>query len=160
MPIKTLGGIVAFTNADNCADAADELYAHGGEGSPPGLLIVLVDDPDAPQAGPAGPTTGSARQTKPGPAKYLGLPTALSAQPPARASVPPAAAGAALAATAVAEPQPPSEPAAASVPQAAADVRRRGRRCGPGACGLGRCASTGRCWCSGGRWCSGGGECG
>jgi hypothetical protein len=84
VPIKTLAGIVAFTNADNCADAADELYAHGGESSPPGLLIVLIDDPDAQRPGPSAP--GSHRQTKGRTARFLGLPTALSAAPPVQPS--------------------------------------------------------------------------
>ncbi len=86
IPIKGLAGIVAFTNADNCADAADELYSHGGDGSPPGLLIVLVPNPNAPQGGPQsrGPTPPKPRRPRSG-----GLPTALSAPPPPRTPPPP-----------------------------------------------------------------------
>jgi hypothetical protein len=84
--IKGLAGIVAFTNADNCADAADELYSHGGDASPPGLLIVLVPNPNASQPGPQ--SRGSA-PPKPRRPRLGGLPTALSAAPPARAPASP-----------------------------------------------------------------------
>ena len=85
--VKGLAGIVTYANADNCAEAADELYAYGGEGSPPGLLIVLTPNPNAPRPGPQSPGTPPPRPKRP---RFGGLPTALSAAPPARG---PAASG-------------------------------------------------------------------
>ena len=85
IPIKGLAGIVAFTNADNCGDAADELYSHGGDGSPPGLLIVLVPNPNAPHTGPQSRGSTPPKPRRP---RLGGLPTALGAAPPARAPTP------------------------------------------------------------------------
>ncbi len=84
IPIKGLAGIVAFTNADNCGDAADELYSHGGDGSPPGLLIVLVPNPNAPHTGPQSRGSTPPKPRRP---RLGGLPTALE-QLAARAPTP------------------------------------------------------------------------
>jgi len=101
--IKGLAGIVAYTNADNCAEAADELYAYGGEGSPPGLLIVLTLNPNAPRPGPQSP--GTPPPPKPKRPRFGGLPTALSAAPPARGpSAPSTPAPSGLAAAQAAKP--------------------------------------------------------
>ena len=39
--MRALAGVIAFANADNCHDAADELYDQAGQVQVPGLLIVL-----------------------------------------------------------------------------------------------------------------------
>ncbi len=41
VPTRTLASIVAFINADNCPDAADELFDQAGQMQVPGVLIVL-----------------------------------------------------------------------------------------------------------------------
>ncbi len=97
VPIKALASIVAYTDADNCADAADGLYSYGGNDSPPGLLIVLESNFKASPSGPG--ATGSPSSGSPSPGSSSpkprrsrlgggGLPGALSAAPPARGPAP------------------------------------------------------------------------
>ncbi len=83
VPIRTLAGVVAFTTAENCTDAADELFDVGGSVPLPGLLIVLGANHEPPRPGlpPNGPGTPPARPRRP---RLGGLPTALGATPPAR----------------------------------------------------------------------------
>lgn len=83
VPVRTLAGIVAFTTAENCTDAADELFDVGGRVPLPGLLIVLgaSSEPPRPGAPPPGPGAPPPRPRRP---RFGGLPTALSATPPAR----------------------------------------------------------------------------
>lgn len=86
VPVRTLAGIVAFTTAENCTDAADELFDVGGRVPLPGLLIVLGANPEPPRPGapPPGPGSPPPRPRRP---RFGGLPTALSATPPARLPV-------------------------------------------------------------------------
>jgi hypothetical protein len=81
VPLKTLAGIVAYVSEDNCAEAADELYAQGGEGSPPGLFVVLVDDSEAPYAATVPPTQTAVNPGGNGASRFFGLPTAVSVAP-------------------------------------------------------------------------------
>jgi hypothetical protein len=111
VPVRTLAGVVAFINAENCSDAADELFDQGGQIPHPGLLIVLATNHEPPRPGtsPTGPGGTPPRPRRP---KFSGggaLPTALSTQPPAHlppASPAPAAArvGPALAVNAATQP--------------------------------------------------------
>src|SRR5690606_18395402 len=106
--------IVAFTTAENCTDAADELFDIGGRVPLPGLLVVLgaEQNPPRPGAPPPGPGTPPPRPRRP---RFGGLPTALSAAPPVRLppsgplSPPPAPSPAALAEP-VGRPVVPEEP--------------------------------------------------
>jgi hypothetical protein len=93
--LRTLAGIVAYTNAETCSDAADELFDQGGQISLPGLLIVLATNHEPPRPGlpPSGP--GSNSPPRPRKPRFGGLPTALGASPPAR--LPPAVAASAAA---------------------------------------------------------------
>ena len=100
VPTKTLASIVAFTNADNCTDAADELYDQAGQMQVPGLLIVLGagnnNEPPRPSgysggggypSAPSGggtPGGGSARPPASRRPRFGGLPTSLNTSPPAR----------------------------------------------------------------------------
>ena len=86
VPVRTLAGIVAFTNAENCTDAADELYDQGGERGIPGLLIVLSAQNGSPSSGPSLPNPPRPGPSAPRPRRprFGGLPTALSAPPPVR----------------------------------------------------------------------------
>lgn len=83
VPIRTLAGVVAFTTAENCTDAVDELFDVGGRVPLPGLLIVLgaSQEPPRPDMPPSGPGAPPPRPRRP---RFGGLPTALSAAPPAR----------------------------------------------------------------------------
>lgn len=104
VPARTLAGIVAFTNAENCTDAADELYDQAGGMQVPGLLIVLgmaaggepprpsgyggyggsgSGYPGAPSGG-SGSSGGPLRSQAPRRPRFGGLPTALGSAPPAR----------------------------------------------------------------------------
>lgn len=100
VPTKTLASIVAFTNADNCTDAADELYDQAGQMQVPGLLIVLGagTNNQPPRSGRSGggggspsgpgggstPSGGAPRQPSSRRPRFGGLPTSVSAAPPAR----------------------------------------------------------------------------
>jgi hypothetical protein len=94
VPTRTLAGIVAYTNADNCTEAADELFDQAGQIALPGLLIVLGANQEPPRAGghsgygggggyPSGPGSTPPRPAPRRP-RFGGLPTALSTPPPAR----------------------------------------------------------------------------
>ncbi len=103
VPTRTLASIVAFTNADNCADAADELYDQAGQMQVPGLLIVLGvganNEPPRPSGyggggygggrypsspGGATPGGGAPRASAPRRPRFGGLPTSVNTTPPAR----------------------------------------------------------------------------
>jgi hypothetical protein len=92
---RTLASIVAFTNADNCTEAADELFDQAGQAALPGLLIVLGTNYEPPRPSgyggggyPSGSSSGPSGGMPAGPAprrpRFGGLPTALSTSPPAR----------------------------------------------------------------------------
>ena len=112
VPTRTLASIVAFINADNCADAADELFDQAGQMQVPGLLLVLGaggnSEPPRPSgyggggyggsgyggssggggypSSPSGGGQGGGTQPRPAPRRprFGGLPTALNTSPPAR----------------------------------------------------------------------------
>jgi len=100
VPTRTLASIIAFTNADNCSDAADELYEQAGRMQVPGLLIVLggAANNEPPRSGglsggysgggyPSAPSSsgGSSGGTNaPRRPRFSTLPTAVNTTPPAR----------------------------------------------------------------------------
>ncbi len=94
VPTRTLASIIAFTNADNCNEAADELFDQVGQIALPGLLIVLGTSHEPPRTGgygggggyPSAPSGPSGTPPRPGPRRprFGALPTALSTPPPAR----------------------------------------------------------------------------
>ena len=107
---RTLASVVAFVDADNCTDAADELYRQAGAAPLPGLIIVLaVNEAPPPRDSRGGPAGGNGGRGYPSggpsgqppvpnlprrrPPRFGGLPTALGAPPPAQvassAQVPP-----------------------------------------------------------------------
>ena len=88
VPVRTLASVVMFTNAENCNDAADELFTQGGNEPLPGLLVVVGEDPPPPGRYPSGPDTGGGPRPAPRRPRFSGLPTALGALPPAQ--MPPA----------------------------------------------------------------------
>ncbi len=80
--IKTLAGIVAYVNEQNCTEAADELYAQSGEGAPPGCFIVMMDRQ---QRAGAAASLSAQNSTDPGgngTSRFFGLPTAVNIAPP------------------------------------------------------------------------------
>jgi hypothetical protein len=89
VPVRTLASVVMFTNAENCNDAADELFAQGGNTPLPGLLVVVGGD-DPPSGGYSSRSDlGNGPQSAQRRPRFSGLPTALGAPPPA--GVPPVA---------------------------------------------------------------------
>ncbi|MCC6170023.1 MAG: hypothetical protein IT329_22585 [Caldilineaceae bacterium] len=123
VPVRTLAGIVAFTTAENCTDAADELFDVGGRVPLPGLLIVLGANSEPPRPGAPPPGSGSP-PPRPRRPRFGGLPTALSATPPARlpASTPLAASSSPVAPPAAFAPTEPAPPMAASQAEIEVDV--------------------------------------
>lgn len=100
VPLRTLAGIVAYTSAETCHAAADELYDRSGASQYPGLIVVLEgdepptdDDEDSPGGPPGygrspgnsdGPPprgSGNATQLRSRRPRAGGLPTALGASP-------------------------------------------------------------------------------
>lgn len=141
VPTRTLASIIAFTNADNCSDAADELYEQAGRMQVPGLLIVLGAGannepprsggygggysggggyPSTPSGSSGGSSGGAPAPRKP---RFSTLPTAVNTTPPARLpadpTIPPSASttlAAAAAATALTQPSPSAAPDVDSAP--------------------------------------------
>ena len=84
VPVRMLASVVMFTNAENCNDAADELFAQGGNTPLPGLLVVVGGGDDPPSGSqPSRSDLGGGSQPAPRRPRFSGLPTALGAPPPA-----------------------------------------------------------------------------
>lgn len=92
VPVRTLVSVVFYTNADNCSDAADELYEQAGLTPLPGLLVVVGGSSGPSRSGGGYPGGTVPRTPPPAPGggqgqrrpRFGGLPTSLSAAPPAR----------------------------------------------------------------------------